>query len=158
MKSVPAANDTIPPNQYTVQCMGCLWPPPCGERFGEGCCPMPKTVLIAANDPHIAYLLQRYARQCGLEPVQTGSATMLPRLARTTRPALIILELDSLPGSHEALKRLSSNARTRGIPVVVYSALDQEPGGPMLHATGHLSAAVLYDDFCATLRQVGVQP
>ena len=122
------------------------------------CCPIPKTALIAANDPHIAYLLQRYARQSGLEPVQTGSAGAVPRLARTKQPALIILELDSPPGSHEALRRLNSDARTRAIPVVVYSACDQELRGPVLHVAGHLSASVLYDDFVATLRQVGVQP
>jgi DNA-binding response OmpR family regulator len=117
---------------------------------------MPKTVLIAANDPHIAYLLQRYARQSGLEPVQTGSAVSLPRLARTTQPALIILELDSLPGSHEALRRLRTGVRTRGIPVIVYSACDPELPGQGPDVAGRLSASVLYDDFCATLRQVGV--
>ena len=119
---------------------------------------MPKTVLIAANDPHIAYLLQRYARQSGLEPVQTGSAGTLPRLARTTQPALIILELDSLPGSQEALQRLSANARTRAIPIIVYSAVEQEARGPLRHVAGHLGASVLYDDFVATLRLVGVEP
>ena len=119
---------------------------------------MPKTVLIAANDPHIAYLLQRYARQSGLEPVQVGSAGSLPRLARTTQPALIILELDSLPGSYDALRRLRLNARTKAIPVVVYSACDPESRGAVLHVAGYLSASVLYDDFIATLRQVGVQP
>jgi len=119
---------------------------------------MPKTVLIAANDPHIAYLLQRYARQSGLEPVQTGSASTLPRLARSTQPALIILELDSLPGSLEALRRLGANARTRAIPVIVYSTCDPEPRGPAQHVAGHLDASMLYDDFCATLREVGVQP
>ena len=119
---------------------------------------MSKTVLIAANDPHIAYLLQRYARQSGLEPVQTGCAGELPRLARITQPALIILELDSLPGSQEVLKRLSTNARTRAIPVIVYSAVEQEVRGPLRHVAGHLGASVLYDDFCATLRQVGVEP
>ncbi len=119
---------------------------------------MPKTVLIAANDPHIAYLLQRYARQSGLEPVQTGSAGALLRLARTTQPALIILELDSLQGSHEALKRLNSDARTKAIPVVVYSAVEQDVRGPLRHVAGHLGASVLYDDFLATLQQVGVQP
>ncbi len=119
---------------------------------------MPKTVLIAANDPHIAYLLQRYARQSGLEPVQTGSARTLPRLARTTRPALIILELDSLPGSQQALQRLCTNARTRAIPVIVYSAVEQDLRGALRHVAGHLGAAVLYDDFVATLKQVGVEP
>jgi CheY-like chemotaxis protein len=119
---------------------------------------MPKTVLIAANDPHIAYLLQRYARQSGLEPVHTGSAGALPRLARTTQPALIILELDSLPGSHEALRRLNADARTKKIPVVVYSALEQEVRGSLRHVAGRLGSSVLYDDFVATLQQVGVEP
>lgn len=119
---------------------------------------MPKTVLIAANDPHIAYLLQRYARQSGLEPVQVGSAGAVPRLARTTQPALIILELDSLPGSHEALRRLQTNVRTRAIPVIVYSTCDPELRDPVQHVAGHLDASMLYDDFCATLQQVGVQP
>ena len=119
---------------------------------------MPKTVLIATNDPHIAYLLQRYAQQSGLEPVQTGSATTLPRLARTTQPALIILELDSLPGSHEALRRLYANARTRTIPVIVFSTRDPEPPDPVQHVAGHLGASMLYDDFHAMLKRVGVQP
>lgn len=119
---------------------------------------MPKTVLIAANDPHISYLLQRYAQQSGLDAVQTGSATAVLRLARSTQPALIILELDSLPGSHEALKRLRADARTKKIPVVVYSALEQEARSPLRHVAGHLGTSVLYDDFVAILQQVGVEP
>jgi CheY-like chemotaxis protein len=117
-----------------------------------------KTVLIATNDPHIAYLLQRYARRSGLQPVQTGAADKVPGLARTTQPALIILELDSMPGSREALRRLRSNSRTRAIPVVVYTASGDESLAPALRVAGQLSAAVLYDDFVATLHQVGVQP
>ncbi len=119
---------------------------------------MSKTVLIAANDPHITYLLQRYARQSGLEPVQSGFADAVLGLSQDPQPALIIVELDSLRGSYDALKTLSEQARTRGIPIVVYTSSDQELPDLPLGIAAYLRSSVLYDDFVATLRLVGVRP
>ena len=119
---------------------------------------MGKTVLIAANDPHIAYLMQRYARRSGFETLQTPTAEEVPGVAQKVHPALIILEMDSLPQSEGALQQLSENAVTSGIPVVAYTSCDQGPEDCAPHIAAHLRASVLYDDFVGVLRQVGVYP
>ncbi len=118
---------------------------------------MPKKVLIAADDPHITYLLQRYARQSGLEPVQTSFATAMG-LLQDAQPALIIVELDSLHGSCDTLEALSKQARARSIPIVAYTSSDQQFPDPPLAIAAYLRSSVLYDDFVATLRLVGVRP
>jgi DNA-binding response OmpR family regulator len=119
---------------------------------------MPKSVLIAANDPDITYLLQRYAERRGFGSVQTSPVVSAVNLAEAMQPALIILELDSLQGSREALKQLSLSERTSGIPVIIYTSCDQDLRDPTLRIAGHLRASLLYDDFVAALQQVKVQP
>jgi len=120
--------------------------------------PMAKTILLAANDPHIAYLLQRYAEGSGFETVQTGQGRAALDLAREAQPALIILELAQPSATRwRVLNRLKAEPQTQDIPVVVYSFLDDEsslqPG-----VAGYLKTSVLYDDWLTMLDKLGVHP
>jgi CheY-like chemotaxis protein len=120
---------------------------------------MPKTILIAASDPNITYLLQRYAEASGFEAVRVGQGKELLQQARRIRPDLIVLEIE-LPetAGKQMLSRLKSDPITREIPVVVYSCYDEVTFSPADGAASYLQKSVMYADFLAALEQAGIQP
>jgi DNA-binding response OmpR family regulator len=120
---------------------------------------MPKTILIAASDPNIIYLLQRYAETSGFQAVVAGQITELQRLVQGIRPALIVLEIE-LPSTpaKQVLKRLKADPTTNPIPVVIYSCYDEVAFSPIEGAASCLQKTVMYSDFVAVLEQVGVRP
>lgn len=113
--------------------------------------------MIAANDPNIIYLLQRYAEESGFQTVKTSQDTDVLNLARQVKPALIIVEIN-LPGTMgwEVLRWLKAEPGTRDIPVVVYASLDEDMCDPIEGVVGCLQESVMYDDFLATLKNAGV--
>jgi CheY-like chemotaxis protein len=118
---------------------------------------MTQTIMIAANDPNIIYLLQRYAEESGFQTVKTSQDTDVLTLAQQVKPALIIVEI-GLPGAigREVLRWLKTEPSTRDIPVVVYPCLDQVMDEPVEGVVGYLHESVMYDDFLATLENAGV--
>ena len=120
---------------------------------------MAKTILLAAADPNIAYLLQRYAEESGFATVSAHESQAALDLAHRARPALIIVEVDrpSMTG-RQMLAQLKAEPRTSDIPIVVYSYSDEETEEPPAGAAGRLTQAVLFDDFLTMLENVGVKP
>jgi CheY-like chemotaxis protein len=120
---------------------------------------MPKTILIAASDPNINYLLQRYAEASGFKTVRAGQGKDLVQQAQRLLPDLIILEID-LPesGGKQYLQILKNEPATAHIPVVVYSCYDEVTFSPAEGAAGCLQKSVMYADFLAALEQAGIQP
>ncbi len=123
---------------------------------------MPKTVMIAANDPNILYLLQRYAEESGFCTIKTGRGKEVAELARQHQPSLIILELDpsGLIGRN-VLRQLRAAPATRTIPVVAYSHSREEVGEVQGYAADRFAAllceSLMYDDFLEALQQAGVE-
>ena len=119
---------------------------------------MPKTILIAASDPNIIYLLQRYAEASGFLAVSAGQGKELLQVARQIHPDLIVLEIE-IPETtaKKALNRLKSDPATSDIPVVVYSCYDEIVFTPAEGAVTCLQKSVMYGDFLAALEQAGVQ-
>ena len=119
---------------------------------------MAKTILLAATDPNIAYLLQRYAEESGFATVCTPESQAMLDVARAAHPALIILQVEqpSTMGRH-MLAELKAEPRTSDIPIVVYSYSDDSEG-LLEGAAGRLNQAVLFDDFLMMLENVGVTP
>lgn len=119
---------------------------------------MPKTILIAASDPNIIYLLQRYAEASGFQTVKAGQGKELVQVARKIRPDLIVLEIE-IPEitARKALNRLKADPTTSGIPVVVYSCYDEIAFTPADGAVTCLQKSVMYGDFLAALEQAGVR-
>jgi CheY-like chemotaxis protein len=123
---------------------------------------MPQTIMIAAHDPNITYLLQRYAEESGFRTVSACQGKDVLDLAHQAHPALIILDVE-LPGTAgpKLLHGLHAAAATRNIPVVLYSGLDDAPDlgdAATVNAeiAGRLPKAVMYDDFIAMLEHAGV--
>ncbi len=115
-------------------------------------------ILIAASDPNIIYLLQRYAEASGFRTAQVSPGKDIVELARQIKPSLIILQSD-FPGVVEraVLRRLKEAGTTRAIPIVIYLSLDEERVESE-GVAGYLRQSVRYDDFRAVLMQAGVRP
>jgi CheY-like chemotaxis protein len=120
---------------------------------------MPKTILIAASDPNITYLLKRYAEASGFETVRAGQNKELQQLAKRLLPDLIVLEIE-IPEEpdRKVLHQLKSDPETAQIPVVVYSCYDEVTCTPADGAASTLQKSAMYGDFLAALEQAGVQP
>ena len=120
---------------------------------------MPGTILIATNDPHITYLLQRYIEESGFQALKTSRGTDVSSLARQAQPALIIMET-SLPGvaSREVIRWLKAEPSTRHIPIVIFSFSDDNIGDEVEGVAGYLHESVMYDDFVRVLGNVGALP
>jgi CheY-like chemotaxis protein len=120
---------------------------------------MPKTILIAASDPNIIYLLQRYAETSGFQAVVAGQITELQQMVEKVHPDLIMLEIElpSTPG-RQVLKQLKADPTTNLIPVVVYSCYDEITFTPIEGAASLLQKTVMYSDFVAAVEEAGVQP
>ena len=120
---------------------------------------MTKTVMIAADDPNILYLLQRYAEESGFCAVKTGQDKAVAELARQVQPIVILLELDaSGTNGRSILRQLRTTQTTRDIPVVAYSHCREDVGAHLKGFAACLSESLMYDDFLAALQQAGVTP
>jgi len=120
---------------------------------------LPKTILIAASDPNIAYLLKRYAETSGFETVGVVEQADLVEVAKQKRPDLIVfaIELPETP-ARSLMLQLKADATTAIIPVVVYSCYDEITYTQSDGAAICLQKSAMYSDFLAALEQAGVQP
>jgi len=87
-------------------------------------CPMPRTILVADDDPHIRQLLVFALAKAGLEAVEAGDGEEALRLVETHRPDLIILDIN-MPRMDgiEVCRRL----RAAGdLPILFLSSRDEE--------------------------------
>lgn len=118
---------------------------------------MTETILIAATDPNIVYLLQRYAEESGFQAVRSGQEKELLQVAQQIQPVLIVLQIEPPEAVwREALQCLKSDPITGGIPVVAYSCFDEVMDSPIEGVAGILQKSVLYSDFVLALERAGV--
>ena len=118
---------------------------------------MVKTVLIAATDPNIIYLLQRYAEESGFHAVRCGNEKNLLHLVKQVKPALIVLQAEPPEANwRKSLKSLKDDPDTRLIPIVAYSCFDETINSQVDGIIGFLQKSVLYSDFVSALEQAGV--
>jgi len=84
---------------------------------------VPSTVLIAEDDPLLMPLLLATFRTSGLRMLTAGTGTRALDLARTERPALVLLDvgLPELDG-HQVCRALKADPETAAIRVVMLTA------------------------------------
>jgi CheY-like chemotaxis protein len=120
---------------------------------------MVKTILIAANDPNIIYLLRRYAEASGFQVVRCEFGEELLNLAREIIPALILFEIEPTgAGWQPYLQHLKADPLTSAIPVMAYSYLDEVDCNHVAEIDGYLHKSVMYHDFITALDKAGIQP
>jgi DNA-binding response OmpR family regulator len=118
-----------------------------------------KTILIAANDPNIIYLLRRYAEASGFKVARCDFGEALVDQAKNIQPVLILLEIEPPESSWRPyVQQLKADHLTQSIPIVLYSYLDEMVSCQEENIAGFLQKSVMYTDFIVALGKAGVQP
>jgi signal transduction histidine kinase/DNA-binding response OmpR family regulator len=109
-------------------------------------------VLIIEDEPSAAELLRVYLVDAGFQVAVAQDATSGLAAALDLRPTAIVLDiiLPDIDG-WEVLQRLKHEERTRGIPVVVVSVLDDAPLGLALGAVDYFVKPVARDALLGSL-------
>ena len=116
-----------------------------------------KTILIAATDPNIIYLLQRYAEASGYQVAHCGFGDCLVKLARQVHPILVVLQIEPPESSwQQSLKMLKAEPATERIPIIAYSCVDEVIARQVDGIASILQKSVLYSDFLIALERAGV--
>ena len=116
-----------------------------------------KTILIAATDPNIIYLLQRYSETSGFQTLHCGFGDDLTRLTRQERPILVILQVEPQKSEwQQSLIKLKADPVTEHIPIMAYSCIDEIVCHQVGGFASILHRSTLYSDFLIALEQAGV--
>ena len=117
--------------------------------------PRHATVLVVEDDRQFSNLLAFYLRREGYRPVQHFNGRGVVERACEVQPALITLDV-MLPGQDgwAVLRDLKSNPRTKEIPVLVISVLENSALAFSLGATDYLVKPARRDDLYAILHRL----
>jgi two-component system phosphate regulon response regulator PhoB len=87
-----------------------------------------KTILVVDDEPDLRELIEVNLKKDGYKVVTAGSGEEALTLASTELPALIVLDL-MLPGvdGFEVCRRLKAQEMTSATPVIMLTALTEEP-------------------------------
>ena len=102
-----------------------------------------RSVLVVEDDPEINELVGAYVQIAGYVYHSALTGTQAVEKAQQTHPALIVLDI-MLPDfdGFEVARRLKSESTTRGIPIVMLTALDRDEyrqRGKTAGAVGYLT-------------------
>lgn len=102
-----------------------------------------KSVLVIDDDPDVLELMQRILEGEGFESILVDNAESGLQLARTMKPALIVLDV-VMPGMDgwQLLSALKSDESLKACPVIVQSILDDPKTGYELGADEVLSKPI----------------
>ena len=117
-----------------------------------------QTCMCVELDSDFYYLIQKYAERSGLSALLVSRGAEALPLAKKVRPSLICLELDqgAATGAWEVLAHLKSDSETAGIPVILFSWLDQEEQALKAGANVYVNKPVMYVDFIHALEEAGI--
>ncbi len=120
--------------------------------------PAAPLVLIVEDDEHSLYLMERYTRSSGCQPLATTRGEKALELAREKQPDVILLDI-GLPdiSGWEVLQALRADPLTSHIPVIICTALTVADEALAANA-GYLHKPVYYQDFVNALRDEGIEP
>ena len=86
-----------------------------------------RAVLVVEDDPEINELVGAYVQIAGFDYQSALTGSQAVEKARHHNPSLIVLDI-MLPDfdGFEVARRLKAEANTRGIPIVMLTALDRD--------------------------------
>lgn len=117
---------------------------------------MSQTIIIGANDPNIAYLLQRYTEESGYQSARVDQNDDLLARVRQLQPAVIVLDI-AQAADWEAVRRLKVEPALNHLPIVVYACFEDPPDDWRESEDGFLLQSILYDDFVAVIERARVR-
>ncbi|HID95000.1 MAG TPA: response regulator [Candidatus Latescibacteria bacterium] len=114
-------------------------------------------VMIVEDDPASNDLLSFYIRQEGYETTQIYEGTNVVEEAARLKPLLLVLDI-MLPGKDgwTVLQELKADPRTRDIPVVIVSVLDNVELGLSLGAVDYLVKPIKKERLLAILQRTSL--
>lgn len=83
-------------------------------------------VLICDDEPNIVSVLGRQAKRLGLSVIGDTSSEKVHELARTHRPAVIILDVMQSVDGRDILANLKKDPVTRNLKVIMLSAIEDQ--------------------------------
>ena len=84
------------------------------------------TILISDDEPLVISALGREARRQGLTCVSDSTGTQVLELARTHKPAVIILDIHQHVDGRDLLARLKKDPDTRDCKVIILTGVDDQ--------------------------------
>ena len=132
--------------------------PVAGKRSAVQADPGREIVLAIDDDPNVIYLLTENLADAGYHVIGAQNAEEGLRKARELMPRAIILDI-VMPEADgwQVLHALKADERTRDIPVIVLSVVDQKALGFRLGAADFLLKPFDRDALIATLARVAPQ-
>lgn len=90
-------------------------------------CPMTRTILVVDDEPGIVQIARDYLDRAGFRVITASDGPSALRLARTERPALMVLDL-MLPGMDglDVTRILRQDPATRTLPIIMLTARVEE--------------------------------
>jgi CheY-like chemotaxis protein len=115
-----------------------------------------RRALIVEDSPAAAERVMRYLGELGIVTAILGEGHDALAQAAETQPDLILLDI-LLPDTSgwDVLAQLKADPRTRAIPVVVVSVVDERSHGLALGAAAYLVKPYTRDDIQEMVRQIG---
>ena len=112
-------------------------------------------IMIVGGDSHFAYLMQRFVHRSAHKIVTANPDDDVVKMARSQRPAVIILEVDlpDTPGWYK-IRDLKGDPDVGQIPLIVCSWLDEELRALAQGADRFLRMPILYADFEHALQSI----
>lgn len=129
-----------------------------GQAPAEVETPGAPTILVVEDDPDVADLLQLMLKRAGYQVLITASGAEALSIARQQQPQLISLDI-WLPdiNGFEVLEQLKLDPKTRDIPVVILSVVQDQERGLRLGAAAYLTKPLNEEQLLGALSRVLTQ-
>lgn len=91
-------------------------------------CPMPRTILVVDDDPHIRQLLVFALEKAGLGAIEAADGEAALAIIATTAPDLVVLDINMprMDGLEVCRRIRSASGDTADIPILFLSSRDDE--------------------------------
>ncbi len=121
--------------------------------------PGQRVVLCVEDNPNNMLLLQDYLSEAGCHVIPLFDSADAIKVAESESPDLVVLDV-MMPGldGWELLRRLKSNPRTRDVPVILATAIDDEDLGLSLGASDYLTKPIDKSQLLESIDRVGSTP
>jgi DNA-binding response OmpR family regulator len=85
-----------------------------------------RTILVSDDEPNIIAALRRMGRRMGLDVVGDTHGERIVAMASDLQPEMIILDVNQPFDGRDVLAELKKDPRTRGLPVIMLSAVEDQ--------------------------------
>ena len=114
-------------------------------------------LCLVSDDLQLAYLINRYAENCGCRLIQIGQVEPLIQNLSRGQADLILLDVSQVdPEFWAVINQLKSMADLCEIPLVLYSANDIAWQSGELDGYKRLSHSVLFEEFKRIVIESGI--